>query len=362
MLVLAYNKHISARARKSIGGEILAVTIKQIAELAGVSRGTVDRALNERGGVNSEVQKRIKGIAKEQNYVPNPVAKALANSKNRVTVGVLINSGGNSFFDKVLLGINKAKREVSGYGVNLVLEEMTGYDPKIQIELIEKLAQMKINGLIITPINDSEIIKKLNRLAKSGIKITTLNADVTGLEKLCFVGCDYLKSGQTAAELLGQFSTGEMSVCIVTGSKKMLGHNKRIEGFEQVLKASYHNIRVVETAENNDSDTLSYEVTSRLIEKNSPDAIYFCAGGIDGGIKAVMEKNSKNIKIITVDDTQNIKSYIQQNIVNATVCQQPVKQGYDAVMVQYEYLVNGKKPHKKHLYTQNEVKLKYNLD
>lgn len=340
----------------------MAATIKQIAELAGVSRGTVDRALNERGGVNHEVLKRIKDIAKELNYVPNPVAKALANSKNRVTIGVLINSGGNSFFDKVLVGINKAKREVLSYGVTLVLEEMTGYDPNVQLELIDKLMQTQISGLVITPINDSKVIKKLNQLTKLGIKITTLNADVTGVDKLCFVGCDYLKSGQTAAELLGQISSGEMSVCIVTGSKKMLGHNQRIVGFGQILKECYPHIKVTEIAENNDDDRLSYEVTKRLIAENSPDALYFCAGGIDGGIKAVIENNCKNIKIITVDDTQNIKSYIEQRIVNATVCQQPIKQGYDAIMAQFEYLVNGKKPHKKHLYTQNEVKLKYNLD
>lgn len=341
----------------------MAATIKQIAELAGVSRGTVDRALNERGGVNAEVLQRIKTIAKELNYVPNPVAKALANSKRRVNVGVLINSGGNSFFDKVLLGISRAQREISGYGLSLTIEKMTGYDAQAQLLLIDKMAEQKLNGLIITPINDSKIIKRLNQLAHSGVKITTLNADVTGLDKLCFVGCDYFKSGQTAAELLGQISEHKekMSVCIITGSHKMLGHNKRVEGFMQVLSTHYPNIEVVQIGENNDSDSLSYEVTMQLIEQNSPNALYFCAGGIDGGLKAVIEKNYEHIKIITVDDTDNIKSYIQAGIINATVCQQPVKQGYDAVIIQYEYLINGKKPPKKHLFTQNEVKLKYNL-
>ena len=48
----------------------MAGTIKEIAEKAGVSRGTVDRALNNRGRVNPEVAERIFEIAREMNYQP----------------------------------------------------------------------------------------------------------------------------------------------------------------------------------------------------------------------------------------------------------------------------------------------------
>lgn len=340
----------------------MAATIKQIAELAGVSRGTVDRVLNSRGGVSSSVEKRINKIAKELNYVPNPVAKALANSKRRLNIGVLINSGGNNFFDKVLIGIRNAQRYAKNYGVNVIVKEMTGYNADTQIKMIDSFSNESLNGLIITPINDIKIINKLNELANTGIKITTLNTDVTGIDKLCFVGCDYKKSGQTAAEILGQMSSDNMSVCIVTGSNKMLGHKQRVIGFKKVISKNYPNIKVLKVMENNDDNDLSYEVTKKLLVEHSPDALYFCAGGIDGGIRAVIEQGCENIKIITVDDTDNIKSYIKAGVVNATVCQQPIKQGFDAVTAQYTYLVSGKKPARKHLVTQNEIKLKYNLD
>ncbi|MFO7576442.1 MAG: LacI family DNA-binding transcriptional regulator, partial [Pelovirga sp.] len=57
------------------------VTIKEIAGIAGVSRGTVDRVLNNRGKVNFEVEQRVKEIAKRMNYRPNRAAKALAARK-----------------------------------------------------------------------------------------------------------------------------------------------------------------------------------------------------------------------------------------------------------------------------------------
>ena len=59
----------------------MAVTIKQIAELAEVSRGTVDKVLNGRPGVKAETKDRVLRIAKELDYKPNYLGKALVRSK-----------------------------------------------------------------------------------------------------------------------------------------------------------------------------------------------------------------------------------------------------------------------------------------
>ena len=59
----------------------MAGTIQQIAELAGVSRGTVDRALNNRGRINPEVAKKIEQIADEIGYVPKHRKKADSTGK-----------------------------------------------------------------------------------------------------------------------------------------------------------------------------------------------------------------------------------------------------------------------------------------
>ena len=58
-------------------------TIKEIAALAGVSRGTVDRVLNDRGAVNPETAEKIRKIAKELDYKPNRAGLVLAAQKKR---------------------------------------------------------------------------------------------------------------------------------------------------------------------------------------------------------------------------------------------------------------------------------------
>ena len=70
----------------------MAVTLKQIAEIAGVSRGTVDRALHNRGRVSPEVAERVRQIAQELGYQPNEVGQALARSRRQIKLGVVLQS------------------------------------------------------------------------------------------------------------------------------------------------------------------------------------------------------------------------------------------------------------------------------
>ena len=81
-------------------------TIKEIAALAGVSRGTVDRVLNDRGAVNPETAEKIRKIAKELDYKPNRAGLVLAAQKKRLKLGVILFSTGNPFFQDVLAGID----------------------------------------------------------------------------------------------------------------------------------------------------------------------------------------------------------------------------------------------------------------
>ena len=66
------------------------VTIKKIAELCGVSRGTVDRVLNGRGRVKPETAEAVMNMVKQLGYKPNPAGKALAARRHRPIVGVIL--------------------------------------------------------------------------------------------------------------------------------------------------------------------------------------------------------------------------------------------------------------------------------
>ena len=331
------------------------VTIKEISELANTSRGTVDRVLHGRGNVNKELEERILKIAEEHQYQSNPIGRALAHSKNRKRIGVVINSKGNRFFDEVLKGIYETIDKYRSYGLRVVVKEIKGYKESEQIQAIDELLMDGISALALTPMNTPAIIKKLENLS---IPIVTLNSDLHLRNKLAFIGCDYLNSGRLCGDLANLILPEGGRVGIVAGSFAMLGHRERIKGFEQAVE-DHPSVEIVRRVENNDDDEQSYVVTKELLMRYRPDLIYFCAAGAAGGIEAIKEWNGETpVKIITVDEIEYVNQCLKDGTVAATVTQQPYQQGATMVEILYNYLIVGTKPQRVHNYMHNQVKLK----
>ena len=133
------------------------MTIKQIAEKAGTSRGTVDRVLNGRGNVNPELAKRILDIAERERYQPNQLAQALIRSRQRTHIGMVIPSVGNPFFDEVLRGAQSRARKLSSYGTTLIIREIKGYDAATQLQAMRRLVAEGVDALAVMPLDVPEV-------------------------------------------------------------------------------------------------------------------------------------------------------------------------------------------------------------
>ena len=112
----------------------MAVTAQQIADLAGVSRGTVDRALHNRGRVNPEVKEKIQKIALELGYKPNLIGQALVRSKQDFKLGVILQSTETPTMQVVRAGVQRAAEELAASGVELVLRDFQGLDTELMLE------------------------------------------------------------------------------------------------------------------------------------------------------------------------------------------------------------------------------------
>ena len=114
----------------------MAGTIKEIAEKAGVSRGTVDRALNNRGRVNPEVAERIFEIAREMNYQPKR-KKKVYNQGKKIRIGVITQLAKSSFVKTIHAGIDKAEQELEEFGVEIIRKQIDGVSEDAQLEALE---------------------------------------------------------------------------------------------------------------------------------------------------------------------------------------------------------------------------------
>lgn len=340
-------------------------TIRDIAEAAHVSRGTVDRALHNRTGVSSEVAERVIKIAKQMNYEPDMTARVLANKRYKKKIGILLCSEGNPFFENVIQGIEDALEEVEPLGIHAVTKKIKGFHLQYQIEAIEELVEEQIDGLVITPVNAPEIAQKIRELEEQNIPVATINTDVVSdMEHFLYVGCNYTKSGNVAGGFLGLLSNGQKEhVAIVIGSRMVMAQVQRLEGILTVLQKEYPNVSVDAILENEDDDRESYEMIKKLLEENrNITMVCFASAGIRGGLEAIKNANyERKIRIVTYDLTETVQENLKSGVVLATVCQEPYQQGYSGVNALARYLVYQTKPESNIVETKIFIVTKYNL-
>lgn len=339
----------------------MAVTIKEIAEKSGVSRGTVDRVLNHRGNVSPDTEALVKSVAGELGYKPNIAGKALAARKKRYTIGVILCSDGNEFFDDVRKGLHRAEEESLDYGITVIVRTIKGYDAKRQMQVMDEL-KPHIHFLILNAIDDAGVIRKIDELYENHIEVITLNTDITSGRRLCHVGCDYRKSGETAAGMMGLITGGCAKVGVATGFAHVIGHKQRIAGFQDVCKRRYPGMEIVGRMETRDDPEYAYkEAYAMLMAHGEINAVYVAAGGAAGVCKAVEERGRFDIVVIACDYTESMKSLVEKGIVKATICQQPFTQGYKSLNLAVNYLVNGIAPYKEVYTMKSEIKIYENV-
>lgn len=335
------------------------ITEKEIAALAGVSRGTVDRALKNRPGVSPETKARILAIAKKHNYRPNILGTALVRSGKTTLVPVILDSVGNPFFSSVKDGLFAAQKELAGYGIRIVLTEFKGYDPDRLLAILNEIPA-DTKQLILSPICDEKIERKLRQLIDGGVSVVMLTSKLESIENAVYIGCDYLKSGRVAGRLAGLLSGGQANLFIVTGSVQHKGHAQRVDGIRSILSEYYPGIRLLGVSENLDDDEVAYSaMREALCLHPEIDFVYITAGGVNGTLRALSEQD-RDIRVCTFDDTPMTRKALLSGRIMATICQQPYEQGYQAVKAIFDKVI-GQRPFGSDIYTELSIKVDQSL-
>ena len=336
-------------------------TIKEIAELAGVSRGTVDRVLNNRGAVHPKTAEKILDIARALDYRPNKAGTALAAQKKKYRIGVILFSRHNPFFDEVMEGVQKKAAELQDYGISTITRRVE-FDADAQLSAIDELMGEGIHGLMLAPCNHICIQKKTDELVSLQIPVVTVNTDIEGSRRMAYVGSDYFRGGCMAAGLLALMTEGEIRLGIITGSSSVLCHTERVAGLRHTLEKSYPRIRVIELLENHDDEFESYALTGQLLKRHPDlDALFFAAAGVHGGCRAV-EESGLRPKIITFDEVPTTLEMLKKGVISATISQQPHRQGARSLDLLFEYLTSGTVPEQQEHFVEHSIRIRETYD
>ncbi|NKX45657.1 LacI family DNA-binding transcriptional regulator [Roseicyclus persicicus] len=202
------------------------MTLRDVAEAAGVSEMTVSRVLRNRGDVSAQTRDRVYSAARKLGYVPNKIAGALAS--NRVNlVGVIIPSLSNMVFPDVLAGIGEVLDETP-------LQPVIGtskYDDALEEKVIYEMLSWRPSGLIVAGLEHNEAARAM--MANAGIPVVEV-MDVDGDPVAACVGISHIEAGRQMAQEIAARGYRRIGYC---GSSSIADHRaqKRRQGFEQGL-------------------------------------------------------------------------------------------------------------------------------
>lgn len=319
----------------------MAVTIKQIAEYAGVSIGTVDRALHGREGVNPEVAARILKIADLLGYKPNAVARALVLRRKKIRIGFVYPVSRTPFFNEVTKGAIVAANEMSDFGIHAEFSEVEDYDIEQQLSIIDDLVSTGIHALAVAPLNNPRIAEKLSGLKEKKIPVVLVSSDLENTERMAYVGCDSYKTGRLIAGLTGVLCNGKGNVIFASPYLSILGNNLRLEGFKYTLKERYPQINLTEVREFPNSELKSYKLFLELFRSHpDTDAIIIPTFAANCITQALADSQlNRHIKVIALDLTDQVKQCIQRGEIDACITQHPYRQGYKAFKILCDFFI-----------------------
>jgi LacI family transcriptional regulator len=177
-------------------------TIKDIAQLAGVSKGTVDRVLHKRGKVSQVALDKINEVLNVINYEPNLIARNLKNNKIYRICILLPNPEIDPYWLPCISGIEDAVQEFKAYNFVIETYYFNPEDKKSFLKINETVIERSPDGVLLAPLFHKETLEVIEKYESLNIIVNTFNNRVQSNSIKSFVGQDLFKSGRVAAKLL----------------------------------------------------------------------------------------------------------------------------------------------------------------
>ena len=341
----------------------MALTIKDIANLAGVSRGTVDRVLHNRGRVAPEIAARVRAIAQECNYQPNRAAQQLSMYKKNLKFGFISRIDQNVFWSIIIRNMERAEKELREYGISI---EKCYFDyclPETQLEMIDNLVAQGISALVIVPLEDPAICQRLQELSASGIPVVLLQSELEGFEPLCYIGSDYYVGGRTAAGLLYNFTSGRsLKILLLNGSSYLSSYSLRHQGFLDEINSFGIPYQIIESDEiTMDPEYAQRQAYSWLERYPDVDAI-FTVPDSAAAVSRVIRDTNRIGKVIHIGYgmTDATRPCILDGSLNAAIGHRAENQGYIPFSILLDYFATGKIPESRRILMLNDIFIKQN--
>jgi len=300
--------------------------MKEIARLAGVSIGTVDRVLHHRGRVSAVNVEKINAIVADRGYRPNVFASRLSGGADK-TIAVLVPQPDQDFGYWRLLwnGMDRAARELEPLHLAVRIQGFDRHSPAACAQAFQTALDEGCQALALAPIH-STVLRPLVEGLPPAFPLVFFDTDMECHHGRCFVGQDPWEGGALAGKLLGLTLEPGRPVVLVRFDEDDEHLQKRTEGFSAFAKAAGRQVLVLE-------QKLADPVDRRRAETASFLAQHPTVGGVFVPNASVGEYTQAGLgrRVVGYDLIPGNIAALREGRLDFLLSQRPEIMGYEAV-------------------------------
>ena len=319
--------------------------IKDIAELSGVSTGTVDRIIHKRGKVSEEARQKVEKVMKEIDYQPNLIARSLALKKRNHLIALIPSFQKDEYWEKLSQGIEQAERQLFSYNIDVEPMYFDQYDSNSFNELIPRIEERDCQGVVIATLFKENVLNLTKRLDEKEIPYVLIDSFINDTKCLSYFGTHSHDSGVIAGRLMFEQIEEDEDIVIFCfspiGDSSTTQMQKREGGFRDYLsktsfKGQIHELRI------HADDKESNKRKVREFFKQHPqvkNGIVFNSRAYRIADFMTKEMPEVPFKLIGYDVIAPNIQFLEKGPITHLIAQRPEVQGVNCIKALFTHLV-----------------------
>jgi LacI family transcriptional regulator len=305
------------------------IRIKDIARLAGVSAGTVDRVLHNRGRVSEEALKKITEVMEKIDYKPNLIARTLGSNK-KYTVAVLFPDPAlDPYWEQANTGIEMAQAEWTQYGVTVDLFLFDLLDKDSFPKTAQKVLEAQPDGIVAAPIYYHESLPVFQLFKDRAIPYVLFNTNLPEVTPMSFIGQNVYESGRVGAELMniGQQEPGTFAVLHIDEDIHDSIHLLEKErGFRDFFTDRKKGFKIVDFTLNPKEQSFKERLRDLLADAHLKGVFVSTSKGTSVAAAMLKEFGKRNVRLVGYDLLEQNMRYLKEGYIDFLINQNPKRQ------------------------------------
>ena len=308
------------------------IRIKDIAKLAQVSVGTVDRVIHNRGEVAKESYQKVMDILEKTGYKPNLIARTLGSNKSFKIAALVPNPVQDEYWAQSGDGIVQASEEWAQYGVQLQTFHFDLYDGTSFASMAQTVLTSTPDAVLTAPIFHAEALKFVQACNKLDIPCVVVNNNIEDGKPLSFIGQDLHQSGRLGAELLHLSNPrpGTYAILHVYDDVHNSSHlSEKEKGFKEYFEEQGAAFKVISLDLNfSHEPTLEKEINELLSDTTLRGILVTTSKGAFIVSKLIEKKGKNGVRFVAYDLLKENLHYLNVGIIDFLINQNSKRQAF----------------------------------